>query len=70
MAGVDPDILNIWGECVLDSDNNLLIEIAKLRGHSIASMQMEKYKKEKATCTTKKRSLRKELQWNHNNFFF
>lgn len=70
-ACADPDVLSAWGECSIDIDSNdkqnsVLIDIVKewvkMRGHSIASMQMEKHKKKKATTTQKKRSLRKELE--------
>lgn len=71
MACEDLDILNIWAECVPEVHSvekltvllfELIKEWTKLRGHSIADMEMEKYKKKKDSATKKKRSLRNELK--------
>ena len=71
MACNNADVLRIWGVCAIDIDStekqlSILLEIVKVwtksRGHSIASMEIEKYKKKKLAGTRKKKSLRKELQ--------
>jgi hypothetical protein len=64
------NILKVWGECSMSIEDNehqmsLLYDIVrewtKLRGHSIANITMEKFKKGK----TKKKGLRKELKRNY-----
>lgn len=67
----DPNVSMAWADCGaiyfddIDKQNSLLHEIVKMYtkmcGHSVASMEMEKFKKKKVD-TTKKRRLRKELR--------
>ena len=76
MACQDPDILSIWSHLEEIDDistdtfmqNSLLADIIQewiiIRGHSIASIEMEKYKKEKGIS---KKSLRKGLKQKSTN---
>lgn len=66
----DVDVLRIWAICAIDIETtdkqlSVLLDITKewtkLRGHSIASMELEKHKRKKSD-TTKKKSLRRELR--------
>lgn len=70
VACSDIDVLRIWAICAIDIETtdkqmSVLLDIVKewtkLRGHSIASMELEKYKKTKSDLT-KKKSLRKDLR--------
>ena len=64
----DDNVQRAWAVCVdtVDTQQPLLVDIVKewinYRGHSIAKMELEKYKKKKSITIKKKRSLRKELQ--------
>ena len=66
----DVDVLRIWALCAIDIETtdkqlSILLDITKewtkLRGHSIASMELEKHKRKKLD-TTRKKSLRRELR--------
>ena len=67
MVHTNEEVLRVWTTCVNDQDeqHTLLLDVIEewitLRGHSMANMELEKYKKKKAVTTQKKRSLRKEL---------
>lgn len=71
MAHKDPDILNIWTECTQEVHeqtsllHDIIKEWTKLRGHSIANMEMEKYKKKKASTTKKRQAYEKNLSEIH-----
>jgi hypothetical protein len=58
MAISDTNTLGIWEHIVLHSEccqlsilSSIIQELVKLRGHSIANMEMEKYKRKKANAT-------------------
>uniref|UniRef100_A0A1X7TFE9 Uncharacterized protein n=1 Tax=Amphimedon queenslandica TaxID=400682 RepID=A0A1X7TFE9_AMPQE len=69
----DPDILQVWGKCIIEYDDNeteillndIVKEWIKVRGHSMAIMEMEQHKRKKNE-TSKKRSLRTELRRDNN----